>query len=461
MSPSKHSWGLDVVIETCKSYDHESALRFPLLPHAHQTALRYIFDWAIAGQALDCIPGDLVLEFAAGTGYASEWFNRLGYCTVAVDLDAEILSYARERMTLDQRIERRRARFVAGDGQCLPFADSSFDGVICLNALHHMPDPSSALYEIRRILKPGGRAVFSEPGSRHADSPESKMVSKQFGAVENSIVLDQVYETALAVGFERMLLKPHVYPELVEVDYSRLDAYRRGQADTPFTRPDQIARYLQQSHSVFVLIVPGERVKTSSRPNLLRASIMLNELPVHMYHGQEIQIRGTIHNTGDSLWLSSEREFGGFVTFGVKLCLPSGRLLAENLGRTRLAQDVPPGGKTWVHSSFQLPEALTPGDYVLRFDMVDEQIAWFEQLGSPVPEHHFTLLDEPTNPMAEPALKRPQVPSTLPARYARLTRFVGAALATMGITAPSSRLLEPVARAIRSLGGQDSQGERR
>jgi protein-L-isoaspartate O-methyltransferase len=89
-------------------YTREGALRFPLSHSTHETAWRYLFDWAIAGEALHCAPGDLVMEFGAGPCYASELLNRLGYRTVALDLDPQILSYGRERMTLDQRLEPRR-----------------------------------------------------------------------------------------------------------------------------------------------------------------------------------------------------------------------------------------------------------------------------------------------------------------------------------------------------------------
>jgi len=158
-----------------ESYDRDGALRFPLVPSEHERAWRYIFDWAIAGDALNCAPGDLVLEFGAGPSFASELFNRLGYRTVALDLDPQILAFARGRWTADQRLDAGRAYFVAADGLQLPFADASFDGIICLNALHHMPDYEATLAEMRRVLKPGARAAFSEPGSLHADTHESRL----------------------------------------------------------------------------------------------------------------------------------------------------------------------------------------------------------------------------------------------------------------------------------------------
>lgn len=60
-----------------RTYTPEAAVRYPLLPASYETGWRYMFDWTVAGQALACGPGDRVLEFAAGSGYASELLNRL------------------------------------------------------------------------------------------------------------------------------------------------------------------------------------------------------------------------------------------------------------------------------------------------------------------------------------------------------------------------------------------------
>jgi ubiquinone/menaquinone biosynthesis C-methylase UbiE len=379
------------VCEPAKSYDRLGALRFPLLPHHRETAWRYLFDWAIAGEALNCVPGDLVLEFASGPGYASEFLNRLGYDTVAIDLNPEILAFAQERLTLDQRLDPAWASFLAGDGQRLPFADSTFEGVICLNALHHMPDYAAALGEIRRILRAGGRAVFSEPGSLHADSPEARHAIEQYSAVEKSIVLDEICSIAHQVGFERMILKPYVYPCFVDLDYQSLDTYRLNLSWQPYTRPDQVACFLEQTHAIFVLTVPGDRPVTSLRPNLLHAEIALSKLPTRIGLDQQLKLYAKIRNTGDTLWFGAPRRSGGHVTFGARLYLPDGQLLSDALGRTALPHDVPPGEQIEVQASFRLPETVGPGDYVLRFDMVDEQIAWFEEFGSPVVECRFSI----------------------------------------------------------------------
>src|SRR5438067_377390 len=89
--------------------------------------------------------------------------------------EKSVATMSSEELGADRRLVfRDEAEFVVARGQALPFADDTFDGVLCLNALHHLPSYAAALREIRRVLKPGGRAVFSEPGTAHAVQPLSQ-----------------------------------------------------------------------------------------------------------------------------------------------------------------------------------------------------------------------------------------------------------------------------------------------
>lgn len=52
---------------------------------------------------------------------------------------------------------------VFADAATLPFADGTFDAVVCLEVIEHVPDPERVLAEIARVLRPGGRAWLSMP----------------------------------------------------------------------------------------------------------------------------------------------------------------------------------------------------------------------------------------------------------------------------------------------------------
>jgi ubiquinone/menaquinone biosynthesis C-methylase UbiE len=54
-------------------------------------------------------------------------------------------------------------RVVVGDIESLPFPDATFSTVLCTEVLEHVPNPSTALAEMHRVLKPGGHLIGSVP----------------------------------------------------------------------------------------------------------------------------------------------------------------------------------------------------------------------------------------------------------------------------------------------------------
>lgn len=376
-----------------KPYFREGALRYPLSIAAHDTGFRDLFYLMIVAKSLGLRPGDKVLDFGAGSCYVSEMLNRFGYLTVALDNDPEVLAIGHERLTLDPRCDRERARFVTGDGTCLPFRDASFDGIVCMNALHHMPDYRATLAEMFRVLKAGGRAVFAEPGDEHSKSPESVLAMEQYGALEKDVVLSEIYQLAREAGFQRMTLKPYVLPEMVELDYEELDRFREGKkVSGAFLTAQEIAEFIR-GHPLFCIEKGGARALTSATAPIgtLRATILIEECPRRVHQGGSMKVVALCENVGESIWLSTPRAFGGFVTFGVKLLTPDGRVLEDNRGRHRLCHDVPPGGRIEVISEVSL-EGFKLGSYRVLFDMVNELVCWFQSVGSEVVERWIEIV---------------------------------------------------------------------
>src|SRR5881296_3798919 len=100
-------------------------------------------------------PGTRALELGCGTGEFTRRVAPSGARVVALDLSGDLLVKARAKLD-------GAARFVRGNAHVLPFADASFDVVYGCSILHHL-DVGVALREVRRVLRPGGRLVFSEP----------------------------------------------------------------------------------------------------------------------------------------------------------------------------------------------------------------------------------------------------------------------------------------------------------
>ncbi len=105
-------------------------------------------------RALDLLPGDRLLDLAAGTGTSSEPFADQGVEVVPCDFSLGMLGVGRAR--------RPDLPFVAGDATNLPFADATFDAVTMSFGLRNVVDTSAALRELLRVTRPGGRVVITE-----------------------------------------------------------------------------------------------------------------------------------------------------------------------------------------------------------------------------------------------------------------------------------------------------------
>jgi SAM-dependent methyltransferase len=126
-------------------------------------------------------------------------------------------------------------RATVQDLQQLTFADESFDLVVSSHVMEHVPDPWKALSEIRRVLRPGGRYVFSVPFRRvvlretlvravvdggdvrhlldpiYHDAPDGRsLVFHEFGA--------DLVERGEAVGLSVRVVRPHLPVQLANRD---------------------------------------------------------------------------------------------------------------------------------------------------------------------------------------------------------------------------------------------------
>jgi ubiquinone/menaquinone biosynthesis C-methylase UbiE len=95
------------------------------------------------------------LEVAIGTGLNLPHYPPDVRLT-GVDLSPEMLAFAK---TNAKKMERR-IELKEGDAQNLPFADRSFDTVVCTYALCSVPDEARVIAEMKRVLRPGGRLIL-------------------------------------------------------------------------------------------------------------------------------------------------------------------------------------------------------------------------------------------------------------------------------------------------------------
>lgn len=111
-------------------------------------------------------PGQRVLDLGCGEGrHAITAWLEAPVHVVGLDLSARDLATAAGRagdFPAPPGADRSLT-FLRGSGLTLPFADASFDCVICAEVLEHIPDYQRVLDEIRRVLKPGGVLAVSVP----------------------------------------------------------------------------------------------------------------------------------------------------------------------------------------------------------------------------------------------------------------------------------------------------------
>lgn len=95
--------------------------------------------------------GMRILDAGCARGRFLRHLQASGVHLTGVDLTEVFLRSARQNVP--------GAEFAAGSLSALPFANSSFDGVYCIETLEHLPDTEAALSEMARVLKPDGTLI--------------------------------------------------------------------------------------------------------------------------------------------------------------------------------------------------------------------------------------------------------------------------------------------------------------
>ncbi len=132
--------------------------------------------------ACAALPGERVLDIAAGTGTSSEPFADQGIDVVPADFSLGMLRVGHRR--------RADLAFTAADAMRLPFADASFDVVTMSFGLRNVSDPDAAMREFHRVTKPGGRFVlceFSQPTNGTFRTVYSKYLMRSLPAIARTV----------------------------------------------------------------------------------------------------------------------------------------------------------------------------------------------------------------------------------------------------------------------------------
>jgi len=363
-----------------------------------------LHDFSVAMLTLRPLPGDRILDLGAGGCWCSDLLGRLNRSSVAVDISVDMLNTGRSRPC------GASIRAVAGDMERLPFRARTFDKAICLSAIHHVPDIPAAVGEIARVLRDDGMAFFSEPGRGHADAPVSTAAMRDFGVLEQDILIDRFVRACRDAGFGDVRIKPMSYaiPEfdLTAEQWDRwsrlarsrrpvraLGTIRRGIAElfgaakrtTLFeeTLAMSLVRLLRGAIEDHPIIVASRRDARGAARTSWLARIEVEQMPARAKAGGMLPIRVTVANAGSANWPHATVSGTGHVMLGVQLLEESGRLLGRDHHRVSLPRSAAPGDR--IDLEFGCPVPVMAGRYQLKFDLVAEGVTWFEPTGSPAP----------------------------------------------------------------------------
>jgi ubiquinone/menaquinone biosynthesis C-methylase UbiE len=145
--------------------------------------------------------GDTILDLGCGEGrhvisaYLQDDINAFG-----VDLSHADLKSTLEKFEPFAQPDNPNRQFAlsAANALCLPFADDTFDKVICSEVLEHIPDWEAALAEVERVLKPGG--VFCASVPRYWPERVCWALSDEYHANEGGhLRIFKAYELRVAI----------------------------------------------------------------------------------------------------------------------------------------------------------------------------------------------------------------------------------------------------------------------
>lgn len=109
----------------------------------------------VLADALGPVSGKFAVDVACGTGRWTAKLRELGAAVVGIDVCMEMLAQAERKRAL-------RGRVAAASAEHLPFADSIADLALCSFAVSYFGSMPSAMREMARITRPGGRIIVTD-----------------------------------------------------------------------------------------------------------------------------------------------------------------------------------------------------------------------------------------------------------------------------------------------------------
>jgi hypothetical protein len=127
-----------------------------------------------------------------------------------------------------------------------------------------------------------------------------------------------------------------------------------------------------------------------------KAQLSLPDPPAKLRAGQKETIQVKVQNASDVFWWArggevNERHDNKFyIAAGNRWLKPDGTLVTDMDGRYGISKDLKPGEETEIPLVINAPKE--PGEYLLEVDLVQEQVGWFSEKGSPTARTKVTVV---------------------------------------------------------------------
>lgn len=224
-------------------------------------------------EAIGLIEGDPVLDLGCNSGYGTAQLAQRFPRVFGVDVSAQAIHEA------ERRYSESGAVFGKVDGRTLPFPDRSFGAVVSFQVIEHIPNLTPYLSEVRRVLRPGGRAIFTTPNAKVRLDPGMKPWNP-FHVVEFTA---DTLRSVLAPYFDRVTVRGMFGGRVYERELARCQQAREEARQHSGLR--QRVREVLPEHVVLAL----RRAKHWLSPGYEPPSIDALELP--LYTTEELYYR--------------------------------------------------------------------------------------------------------------------------------------------------------------------------
>ncbi|WP_433349716.1 SAM-dependent methyltransferase [Micromonospora sp. CA-111912] len=177
-------------------------------------------------------PGQRVLDLGCGTGRPAV---RLAE-TVPVEVVGITISHAQVDIATERAAAAGvadRVRFELVDATSMPYDKNSFDAVLAIESLEHLPDQAGVLNAIAGILRPGGRLVVAQPVLQRVDDQERDDFVRQLYQnyhLAQPPYLDEYPQLFARAGLRTRYLED-IYEQVIPPTLAVVDAWVRANSE--------------------------------------------------------------------------------------------------------------------------------------------------------------------------------------------------------------------------------------